>query len=117
MTHPTDEHVGQRLKSRRAAMGLTQTDVAERLGISFQQVQKYELGRNRISASKLHDIARFLNVNVGYFFDGLDKPEPDTLTPQTAEETEVLTLFRRQTPDTREAILRILSEAAKAQAA
>jgi transcriptional regulator with XRE-family HTH domain len=117
MTHPTDEHVGQRLKNRRTVMGLTQSDVADHLGISFQQVQKYELGRNRISASKLHDIAQLLNVDIGYFFEGLDKPEPDTLAPQPAEDTEALTLFRRQTPDTRNAILRILNEAAKSQAA
>ena len=51
--------------------GKTQTEVAEGLGISFQQVQKYELGRNRVSASKLFEMSRILGVNPAYFFDGL----------------------------------------------
>jgi transcriptional regulator with XRE-family HTH domain len=98
-------------------MGLTQSDVADHLGISFQQIQKYELGRNRISASRLHEAAQLLKVEVGYFYEGLDQPEADTLTPQDAQEAEALALFRRQTPDTQSAILRILNEAAKAKAA
>ncbi|MGA0924534.1 MAG: helix-turn-helix domain-containing protein, partial [Lutimaribacter sp.] len=68
MPHLVDIHVGQRLKHLRVLRGLTQTDVAEGLGISFQQVQKYELGRNRISASKLYELGRILAVQPGYFF-------------------------------------------------
>lgn len=109
--HPIDTHVGQRLRNRRAAMGLTQTHVAEKLGISFQQIQKYEQGRNRISASKLFDVAQILEVEVAYFFEGLDQPKADALAPQTAQETLVLTLFRGRTPDTRDAIIRILQAA------
>lgn len=94
MTHPVDIHVGKALKSLRVLRGLTQTDVANDLGISFQQVQKYELGRNRISASKLFDAAHLLQVEVGYFFAGLDNPGVDTLSPQTPEEAKALGLFK-----------------------
>jgi transcriptional regulator with XRE-family HTH domain len=72
MPHPVDIHVGKRLKSLRLLRGLTQSDVAKALGLSFQQVQKYELGRNRISASKLYMIAGKLGVQVAYLFEGLD---------------------------------------------
>ena len=72
MSHPVDIHVGKKLKSLRILRGLTQTDVANGLHISFQQVQKYELGRNRISASKLFEISKILVVEPKYFFDGLD---------------------------------------------
>lgn len=86
MSHPVDVHVGKKLKNLRVLRGLTQTDVAKGLDISFQQVQKYELGRNRISASKLFEIANILNVPPSYFFDGLDQNADDT-TPVIDEET------------------------------
>lgn len=72
MTHPVDVHVGKQLKKLRIMRGKTQTEVAEGLGISFQQVQKYELGRNRISASRLFDISKILGVETSYFFEGLE---------------------------------------------
>ncbi|MFD1510469.1 helix-turn-helix domain-containing protein [Lacimonas salitolerans] len=72
MSHPLDIHVGQQLKKLRVSRGQTQTEVALGLGISFQQVQKYELGRNRISASKLFEISRILDVKPAYFFHGLE---------------------------------------------
>jgi len=86
MSHPVDVHVGKKLKNLRVLRGLTQTDVAKGLHISFQQVQKYELGRNRISASKLFEIANILNVPPSYFFDGLDQTA-DENTPVIDEET------------------------------
>ena len=69
--NPTDVHVGQRVRARRRQLGLSQERLAEALGLTFQQVQKYERGANRISASKLWDTAGFLNVTISYFFDGL----------------------------------------------
>lgn len=72
MTHKIDIHVGKRLKNLRIMRGMTQTDVGKALGISFQQVQKYELGRNRISASKMYDAAVALRVPPSYFFEGTD---------------------------------------------
>lgn len=73
MSHPVDIHVGKKLKHLRVLRGLTQTDVANGLQISFQQVQKYELGRNRISASRLFELSNILDVPTSYFFDGLDE--------------------------------------------
>lgn len=71
--HPVDRHVGARVRARRELMGLSQSRLAEALGLTFQQVQKYERGANRISASKLWDIAHTLKVDVAYFFDGLTR--------------------------------------------
>ena len=77
MSHPVDIHVGKKLKQLRVLRGMTQTEVAQGLGISFQQVQKYELGRNRISASKLFEISRILNVAPSSFFEGLEEEAPE----------------------------------------
>ncbi len=68
--NPVDIHVGGRVRVRRKFLGLSQTDLAVALGLTFQQVQKYERGTNRISASKLFEIARTLKVPVAYFFEG-----------------------------------------------
>lgn len=71
-THPVDFHVGRRLRERRMAQSITQADLGGDLGISAQQVQKYENGQNRISASKLFEVARRLGTTVSWFFEGLD---------------------------------------------
>ena len=73
--HPVDLYVGARLRIRRKVMGLSQTQVADALGITFQQIQKYERGSNRISASKLYDAAKLLQAPVSYFFEGLDETD------------------------------------------
>lgn len=67
-----DVHVGRRVRLRRHALGVTQQQLAAALGLSFQQVQKYERGANRISASKLFEIGRELDAPVSYFFEGLE---------------------------------------------
>jgi transcriptional regulator with XRE-family HTH domain len=64
-----DKHVGARIRMRRMMIGMAQTDIASRLRISFQQVQKYERGVNRVSASRLHDFAGVLGVSVTFFFE------------------------------------------------
>lgn len=69
--HIVDRHVGRRVCEKRIALGYNQTDLGQALGVTFQQVQKYEKGANRISASKLWDISRFFRVDIGYFFEGL----------------------------------------------
>ena len=69
--HPVDRHVGRRVCEKRISLGYNQSDLGRALGLTFQQIQKYEKGANRISASKLWDIARFFKVDIGYFFDGL----------------------------------------------
>ena len=71
MAHPVDEHVGKRLRQRRWLVGMTQQQLAEHVGIKFQQIQKYETGANRVSASRLWDIASTLDVSINFFFDGL----------------------------------------------
>ena len=72
---PVDVHVGRRLRMRRKDLGYSQQALADALGLTFQQVQKYEGGANRISASKLHATAMFLTTPIGFFFEGLDDPE------------------------------------------
>lgn len=71
MTHRVDLHVGQRIRQRRWALGVTQQQLAEHVGIKFQQIQKYESGTNRVSASRLWDISRVLEVPVSFFFEGM----------------------------------------------
>lgn len=72
MKHPVDVHVGKRIRHRRWMVGTTQQQLAEKVGIKFQQIQKYETGMNRVSASRLWDIAAALTVPVSFFFERLD---------------------------------------------
>jgi transcriptional regulator with XRE-family HTH domain len=71
--NPIDVHVGSRLRTRRTLLGLSQTAVADAMGLTFQQLQKYEHGANRISASRLYDLSRILDVDMDYFFDEIDR--------------------------------------------
>ncbi|WP_299353680.1 helix-turn-helix transcriptional regulator [uncultured Shimia sp.] len=75
MTHPVDVHVGKRIRQRRWLTGMTQQQLAEHVGIKFQQIQKYETGANRVSASRLWDISDALEVPVSFFFEGIDAEE------------------------------------------
>ncbi len=72
MKHPVDVHVGQRVRQRRWMIGMTQQQLGNKVGIKFQQIQKYETGTNRVSASRLWDIAAALDVPVSFFFEGLN---------------------------------------------
>ena len=72
MKHPVDVHVGKRIRHRRWTLGTTQQQLAETVGIKFQQIQKYETGANRVSASRLWDIAVALGVPVSFFFEGME---------------------------------------------
>jgi len=72
---PIDVHVGSRVRLRRTLLGMSQEKLGEALGLTFQQVQKYERGVNRIGASRLFDLARVLDVPIGFFFDDM----PDSL--------------------------------------
>ncbi len=67
-----DDHVGSRIRLRRTLLGMTQEQLAAALAISYQQVQKYETGTNRVSAGRLFEIAERLGIEINYFFDGLD---------------------------------------------
>ncbi len=87
-----DKHIGQRLRTRRVVLGLSQTALADGLGITFQQVQKYEKGSNRISAGRLYGCAALLDVSPEYFFEGLEGS--DTGTPDETRSNEALKLAR-----------------------
>lgn len=71
--NPIDKHVGSRIKLRRSILGVSQEQLAKMLGITFQQVQKYENGVNRVGASRLYDIGKVLDVSVDFFFCDIDK--------------------------------------------
>lgn len=73
--NPTDQHVGARVRMRRILLGMSQEKLGEALGVTFQQVQKYEKGSNRISASRLQRISETLGVTPAYFFEGAPGPE------------------------------------------
>lgn len=79
MKHPVDVHVGKRIRHRRWMVGMTQQQLADSVGIKFQQIQKYETGMNRVSASRLWDIARTLGVSIGFFFEGLSGENADAV--------------------------------------
>ncbi|MFC0284517.1 helix-turn-helix domain-containing protein [Camelimonas abortus] len=77
--NPIDQYVGSRVRMRRMLAGISQEKLGEALGVTFQQIQKYEKGANRIGASRLHQIAQVLGVPVSFFYDGM------TAAPQTGE--------------------------------
>ena len=97
MPHPVDVHVGKRIRHRRWLTGMTQQQLAEAVGIKFQQIQKYETGANRVSASRLWDIAETLEVDVAFFFEGLEKDADagnETLPLDIIADKEALDLVR-----------------------
>ncbi len=73
MPHPADIHVGKRLRLRRTIMGLSQEAIGNAIGVSFQQIQKYERGVNRMGASRLYEFCKILLVPVSYFFENMEK--------------------------------------------
>lgn len=102
MATDVDIYVGKRLRRRRRLLALTQQALANQVGVRFQQIQKYECGANRITASRLFDLANALNVNVSYFFDGLApdgnqapaNDTPDNLSGDIFGQKETLELIR-----------------------
>lgn len=96
--HPVDRHVGRRVCEKRVELGFNQSDLGRAIDVTFQQVQKYEKGTNRISASKLWQVARFFNVDIAYFFDGLVGAEP------VAGMAEEGASFQHERPPTRYSI-------------
>ncbi|MEM7774664.1 MAG: helix-turn-helix transcriptional regulator [Pseudomonadota bacterium] len=75
--NPVDVHVGSRVRMRRMILGLSQEKLGERLGLTFQQIQKYEKGVNRIGASRLYDLSRVLGVGVEFFFAEIEDPDSE----------------------------------------
>lgn len=97
MPHPVDIEVGRRLRVFRHNKGMTQAELADKVGIRFQQIQKYETGANRVSASRLCDIAKVLEVPVASFFDGI---LPDIAPP----DLRLAAGFKALTPSQRSAV-------------
>ncbi len=97
--HQVDSHVGERIRRRRRALGMSQEDLAGSVGLTFQQIQKYERGANRVSASKLYQLAQTLQAPVAFFFEGL----ADTVRPGVAEDAAAAFVHDMPlTPDERE---------------
>ena len=86
MKHPVDVHVGKRVRHRRWMVGMTQQQLGDVVGIKFQQIQKYETGMNRISASRLWDIAQALDVSISFFFEGFEGEAGGTARPAAMPE-------------------------------
>ena len=87
VSNPTDKHVGARVRMRRMMLGMSQTSLGDALGLTFQQVQKYEKGANRISASRLQQMSHILQVPVSFFFEGAPNamvPSPGAPAPSPA---------------------------------
>ena len=84
--NPVDTHVGERIRLRRGVLGMTQTELSRAMGVTLQQIQKYERGINRVSSSRLFDLGGALQVSVGYFFDELAGEPPLPVLPQADDE-------------------------------
>ena len=87
MKHPVDVHVGKRVRHRRWMVGMTQQQLGEAVGIKFQQIQKYETGMNRVSASRLWDIAKAMDVDVRFFFEGYEEGVTDSAPEESKTES------------------------------
>src|SRR5947209_2160030 len=81
-TAAIDDHVGARIRERRIMLGLTQQQLAEMIGVTYQQAHKYERGINRVSAGRLYEIAQVLSVPVSYFFDGIQSADSRPVSPR-----------------------------------
>ena len=99
--NPIDVHVGQRIRQRRTLLGMSQEKLAEAIGLTFQQVQKYERGANRVGASRLYDLSRVLDVPVSFFFEDISPGDEIVARPtglaEAAEGYEADPMLKRET--------------------
>ena len=113
-----DDHVAKRIRMARKARGLSQTEFGAPLGISFQQIQKYESGKNRVSAGRLFEMANLLEVDVSYFFEGLEpisksrRPLPVVLSSAEELYQKFLSI---KSPGVRKHVLRLVSVMSQAE--
>ena len=116
--NPVDFSVGQRIRFKRWQLGVSQTTLGEFIGVRFQQIQKYETGTNRISASRLWDVSKLLQEDVGYFFQDLhsekrEPPDSDLLRCCGLKETaELMQCLTAMSPDRREMFRLLVREMA-----
>ncbi|MBO6755694.1 MAG: helix-turn-helix transcriptional regulator [Roseibium sp.] len=124
--NPIDAYVGSRVRLRRIMIGMSQQKLADHLGITFQQVQKYERGANRIGASRLQHIATILKVRVAFLFDGAPG-SPDEAAAETVKMDtmallaapnafDLLTAYTACTPETQRSLLKVTVAASQAAA-
>jgi transcriptional regulator with XRE-family HTH domain len=115
--NPVDRHVGLRIRFRRKELGISQEKLADSIGLTFQQVQKYERAANRVSASKLWEVARALNTSINYFYEGLpadgELRQPDAVSLEdflmSSEGAELARYFPQiQQPGVRRQILELV---------
>ena len=111
-----DRHIGERIRERRIALGLTQQQLAELVGITYQQAHKYETGLNRIAAGRLAAIARALTVEPGHFFEGLGEGEPARPTAQQRRLLELARSFAVLPRRQQEALCELARALAEAEA-
>jgi len=101
---PIDVHVGARLRQRRTLLGMTQTNLGDAIGVSFQQMQKYERGANRISASRLFDLSRMFDVPVQFFFDDMPTAVAASSPAQGGGKAKKLPSYEPNSMTTRETL-------------
>ena len=115
--HPVDVHVGNRVRLRRTLLGMSQEKLGDALGLTFQQVQKYERGTNRISSSRLYHISLIFGVPVSDFFEGLEKKasgrSPDDVMVKRETLELVRAYYRIRDPKVRDALWRMTKAMAK----
>ncbi|MDX2095510.1 MAG: helix-turn-helix transcriptional regulator [Alphaproteobacteria bacterium] len=102
--HPVDIHVGRRLRLKRTFLGLSQESVGKQIGVTFQQIQKYERGINRMGASRLYDFAKALGVQVSYFFEGFGDYTMEDGAPVIAAAEPNAAAFEHETINNRETL-------------
>jgi transcriptional regulator with XRE-family HTH domain len=100
--HIIDQHVGRKLRHFRALANVTQKQLGDQVGVSFQQIQKYEIGTNRVSASKLYEIAKFLKVPVSAFFP--EESNTSHFDAINANEAALIRAYRAASPEVRSAM-------------
>ncbi|MGH6978706.1 MAG: helix-turn-helix domain-containing protein, partial [Brevundimonas sp.] len=105
--HPIDILVGRRMAERRLVAGMNQSDLGRAIGVTFQQVQKYERGANRVSASKLWQAAQALAVPITYFFDGAEAAGDVQTPPVTRQSSELQHLFADLAPNAQRLVLEL----------
>ncbi len=116
--HPVDVYVGRRLRLKRTILGLSQESVGKQIGVTFQQIQKYERGINRMGASRLYDFARALGVQIAYFFDGygdyvIEDDKALAMNEATAAKFEGEKINNRETMEVMRAYYRIKNPAVR----
>ncbi|MCK4712057.1 MAG: helix-turn-helix transcriptional regulator [Marinosulfonomonas sp.] len=118
MPHPVDIHVGKRIKEIRTVRGFTQSNVAEHLGISFQQLQKYETGANRVSASRMFELSKLLQVSPSFFFEGLEGEKYESMPPMDMETARIASVLSSITNEKLKSRLNtLISEIARSDSA